>query len=196
MMQPHDADTAVDLEDFNENEPDQKEMAKDAKHQEIYRVFNLPHQEKVVKRYHCALQLTVQHNGWMYITTNCILFYSKFPTKETAYIVIDHINTVEKKKTAKVIPNAIKISTKKGKEYMFTAFISRDDAFDMIERQRVVVVEMKKKALELKEKQSVQANDAVVKHYHIFSKIEATEIVDSLSEFQEKDTKKGCCTII
>ena len=65
--------------------------------------------------YRCSLELKVAHNGWMYITTTQLLFDCSFP-KTKLQIALSSISSMEKKKTAKVIPNAIKFTLKDGKK--------------------------------------------------------------------------------
>lgn len=51
-------------------------------------------------------------NGKFIITTRYILFNGTFPKKVMKTILLLDITTVEKKKTAMVLPNALEIRTK------------------------------------------------------------------------------------
>jgi hypothetical protein len=50
----------------------------------------------------------------LYITSTQLCFYSTFPTKEIVQIDLTDIAILLKKKTAKLIPNAIELGTKGG----------------------------------------------------------------------------------
>ena len=77
----------------------------------------------------------------MYITTRCLCFYSNlFGMEKKLRIPFPHIVTIQKKKTALVIDNAIFVTTSRV-TYQFRSFWDRDECFQIleavIERSRV-----------------------------------------------------------
>jgi len=144
------------------------------------------------------VQRTLLHTGFMYITTTYVLFYGKFPKKEMIRIPLDDISSMEKKKTAKVINNALLIKTKSEKEWLFSGFLNRDEAMAAIEKQQGEVLKMKKKQVEDEEEKMVSSGDAMVKAYHKLSKgsTVAEEIQESLVQDKRGGSSSKCCTII
>lgn len=60
----------------------------------------------------CAVESTVLLHGRMYITNKFICFYSNlFGLEKKIRIPYSHIKNITKENTAKIIPNAIAIST-------------------------------------------------------------------------------------
>lgn len=69
-----------------------------------------------IEEYSCAIEKKILVQGTMYITKEHILFYSTvlLGKKVAKAIAFTDIATVEKKKTAFTIPNAIEIKLKSG----------------------------------------------------------------------------------
>jgi len=186
----------VTLEDLEVNEKEEPTSSndRDVKYQKLFRTFDLPPTEKMIKRYHCALQRKLQVNGHLYITTSFLLFYGNFPTKEQIKMQLDEITSLEKRKTSRILNNAISVKLSSGQEHWFSMLMKRDETFDLIERQRVEFEDWKKRNGEGSLRKKAEQSDAMLKNYNILKKIKATEIRDSLMEDQQK--KSTCCTIV
>lgn len=84
--------------------------------------------------YSCALQREILIQGRLYVTQNYLCFYANiFRWEKCISIKWKDVSAVVKGKTAKLIPNAIIISTESEKLF-FTTFASRDKAFMMLFR--------------------------------------------------------------
>ncbi|XP_071095705.1 protein Aster-B-like [Haliotis cracherodii] len=95
---------------------------------------DIPHEERLIVDYSCALQKDILVQGRMYITQNWICFYANIFRWETVLTIqCKEITAVTKEKTARVIPNAIAITTEREK-YFFTSFGARDKTFMMLFR--------------------------------------------------------------
>mmetsp|Transcript_22354 Transcript_22354/g.31162 ORF Transcript_22354/g.31162 Transcript_22354/m.31162 type:complete len:192 (-) Transcript_22354:51-626(-) len=160
--------------------------------QQIFSKFNLPAKEKYVKKFVCSL---LGGNGTLYITTNYILFHATFPNKIMKKIAIRDIDSVEKRKSAKVIPNAINIRTKDGQEYFFSAFVHRDAAMGHIQGQIIECEEADKRKSEHEVEIRTKRNDETVKQLQALNKIQATDFISDF-ETPEQPQKTGCCVII
>ncbi|XP_045071021.1 protein Aster-A isoform X2 [Coregonus clupeaformis] len=94
----------------------------------------LPDTERLIVDYSCALQKDILLQGRLYLSENWLCFYSNiFRWETTITILLKDVTTLTKEKTAKVIPNAIQISTDHDKHF-FTSFGARDRSYMMIFR--------------------------------------------------------------
>ncbi|XP_074508760.1 protein Aster-A isoform X4 [Sebastes fasciatus] len=94
----------------------------------------LPDTERLIVDYSCALQKDILLQGRLYLSENCLCFYSNiFRWETTITILLKDVTSMTKEKTAKLIPNAIQISTDNEKHF-FTSFGARDRSFMMIFR--------------------------------------------------------------
>ncbi|GFS26919.1 GRAM domain-containing protein 1B [Elysia marginata] len=94
----------------------------------------VPKEERLVVDYSCALQKDILVQGRMYISQNWICFYAKIFNWETNLMIpCKDITAITKEKTARVIPNAIQITTDKA-SYFFTSFGARDKTYMMLFR--------------------------------------------------------------
>uniref|UniRef100_A0AAY4B258 VASt domain-containing protein n=1 Tax=Denticeps clupeoides TaxID=299321 RepID=A0AAY4B258_9TELE len=94
----------------------------------------LPDTERLIVDYSCALQKDILLQGRLYLSENWLCFYSNiFRWETTITILLKDVTTLTKEKTAKLIPNAIQISTEHEKHF-FTSFGARDRSFMMIFR--------------------------------------------------------------
>jgi len=186
----------VTLEDLEVAEKDEPASTsdRDVKYQKLFRIFDLPPTEKMIKRYHCALQRKLQVNGHLYITTSFLLFDGNFPTKELIKMQLDDITSLEKRKTARILNNAISVKLSSGQEHWFSMLMKRDETYNLIETQRVEYEELKKRQAEGSLHKKAEQSDAMLKNYNILKKIKATEIRASLME--DKQKKSTCCTIV
>uniref|UniRef100_A0A3Q3WUR7 GRAM domain-containing protein n=1 Tax=Mola mola TaxID=94237 RepID=A0A3Q3WUR7_MOLML len=94
----------------------------------------LPDTERLIVDYSCALQKDILLQGRLYLSENWLCFYSNiFRWETTITILLKDVTSMTKEKTAKLIPNAIQISTDNEKHF-FTSFGARDRSFVMIFR--------------------------------------------------------------
>ncbi|KAG7469025.1 hypothetical protein MATL_G00124450 [Megalops atlanticus] len=94
----------------------------------------LPDSERLIVDYSCALQKDILLQGRLYLSENWLCFYSNiFRWETTITILLKDVTTLTKEKTAKLIPNAIQISTDHDKHF-FTSFGARDRSYMMIFR--------------------------------------------------------------
>jgi len=189
----------VELEDDPKDEDIGLDGPKDIKHNQIFHLFKLPLNEKYVTRFRCSYEKIVSHPGTIYLTTTKLLFYSKFPTEEMIRIDLVNITTLQKKKTAGILPNAVKITTRERGEYQFGNFVRRDHALNTIEKQIKTaeeVVAKRKEEERVKTFEKAAIDGILVNHMNIFSKGEA--ITAEITEDIEGETLRSgqCCCII
>eukprot|EP00005_Dracoamoeba_jomungandri_P004930 CAMPEP_0174254354 /NCGR_PEP_ID=MMETSP0439-20130205/3694_1 /TAXON_ID=0 /ORGANISM="Stereomyxa ramosa, Strain Chinc5" /LENGTH=953 /DNA_ID=CAMNT_0015335901 /DNA_START=16 /DNA_END=2877 /DNA_ORIENTATION=+ len=90
----------------------------------------LPTDEAVIEDYSCAYAADkILYHGRMYITTNYICFHSQIFKKTIKIVPFKEISDISKRNTALVIPNAIEIVTRTGKEHLFASFMHREQAY-------------------------------------------------------------------
>ncbi|XP_059633838.1 protein VASCULAR ASSOCIATED DEATH 1, chloroplastic isoform X3 [Cornus florida] len=100
--------------------------------EEYRQLFRLPPDEVLIQDFNCALQENFLLQGHMYLFVHSICFYSNLFGFETKKIISFHeITSVRRAKTAGIFPTAIEIIAG-GKKYFFTSFLSRDEAFKLI----------------------------------------------------------------
>ncbi|XP_076004584.1 protein Aster-A isoform X2 [Genypterus blacodes] len=94
----------------------------------------LPDTERLIVDYSCALQKDILLQGRLYLSENWLCFYSNiFRWETTITILLKDVTSLTKEKTAKLIPNAIQISTDNEKHF-FTSFGARDRSYMMVFR--------------------------------------------------------------
>ncbi|KAJ9119609.1 hypothetical protein QFC22_003318 [Naganishia vaughanmartiniae] len=88
--------------------------------------------------YGCALQKDILLQGRIYVSEHHLSFHANIfgwitnaSITFAVIIAFADVIAIEKKMTAFVIPNAISISTRQGKNYTFASFISRDSTYDV-----------------------------------------------------------------
>ncbi|PHT60272.1 hypothetical protein CQW23_02635 [Capsicum baccatum] len=102
------------------------------KSEEYRQLFRLPSDEVLVQDFNCALQESFLLQGHMYLFGHSICFYSNLFGFETKRIIPFHeITAVRRAKAAAIFPTAIEIVAG-GKKYFFTSFLSRDEAYKLI----------------------------------------------------------------
>lgn len=90
--------------------------------------------ERLVVDYSCALQRDILVHGRLYVSQNYLCFYANIFRWETCLSLRwKEVTAITKEKTARVIPNAISVSTVSEKHF-FTSFTTRDKAFLMLFR--------------------------------------------------------------
>ncbi|KAL5138117.1 Protein VASCULAR ASSOCIATED DEATH 1, chloroplastic [Glycine soja] len=86
----------------------------------------------LIEDFNCALQENLLIQGHMYLFVNFICFYSNIFGYETKKIIpFPEVTSVRRAKTAGLFPNAIEILAG-NKKYFFASFLSRDEAFRII----------------------------------------------------------------
>ncbi|XP_028808765.1 protein VASCULAR ASSOCIATED DEATH 1, chloroplastic isoform X2 [Neltuma alba] len=108
------------------------ESAEILKSEEYRQLFRLPPEEVLIEDFNCALQENILIQGHMYLFVHFICFYSNIFGFETKRVIpFDEVTSVRKAKTAGLFPNAIEIFAG-DKKYFFASFLSRDEAFNII----------------------------------------------------------------
>ncbi|XP_071055305.1 GRAM domain-containing protein 2A-like isoform X2 [Onthophagus taurus] len=103
--------------------------------------------EKVLNHYSCALLGDILLQGQLYITNNYFAFYSNvFGYVTKLLIPMLSVEKLTKEKTAKIIPNAVGITTAEDK-HVFGSLMSRDSTF----RYMITVWERARNAQQLLE---------------------------------------------
>ncbi|XP_018428355.1 PREDICTED: GRAM domain-containing protein 1C [Nanorana parkeri] len=98
--------------------------------EEFRKLFkDLPESEKLIVEYTCALQKDILLQGRLYLSESWICFHSNiFRWETTICLPLKDVTSMTKEKTARLIPNAIQISTE-GEKYFLTSFTARDRSF-------------------------------------------------------------------
>ncbi|KAE9603445.1 putative GRAM domain, VASt domain-containing protein [Lupinus albus] len=189
------AEDAVDRYDSCNSSPDlpreseiQLQSTDLLKSEEYRQLFHLPLEEVLIEDFNCALQENILIQGHMYLFVNFICFYSNIFGFETKRIIpLAEITGVRRAKTAGLFPNAIEIIAGSRKHF-FASFLSRDDAFKIINdgwlRQcngAAAITELQESISEL----SSQENGFIA-----IENVKSAEILDkeSLSSELSKDT--------
>lgn len=132
---PPDRRSSLDLPSSSSASPSRLSEAQNQlamKSEEYRQLFRLPSDELLVQDFNCALQESFLLQGHMYLFGHSICFYSNLFGFETKRIIPFHeITAVRRAKAAAIFPTAIEIVAG-GKKYFFTSFLSRDEAFKLI----------------------------------------------------------------
>ncbi|GLT51553.1 hypothetical protein SLA2020_249560 [Shorea laevis] len=100
--------------------------------EEYRQLFRLPPEELLVRDFNCAFQESILLQGHMYLFVHYICFYSNIFGFETKKIIaFNEITSVKRAKMAGIFHNAIEIFAG-GRKYFFASFLSRDEAFKLI----------------------------------------------------------------
>uniref|UniRef100_A0A803NYG2 VASt domain-containing protein n=1 Tax=Cannabis sativa TaxID=3483 RepID=A0A803NYG2_CANSA len=100
--------------------------------EEYRQLFRLPPEEVLIEDFNCAFQENILIQGHMYLFVHYICFYSNIFGYETKKMIPFHeVTSVRRAKTAGIFPNAIEIYAG-SKKYFFGSFLSRDEAFKLI----------------------------------------------------------------
>ncbi|KAL2098146.1 hypothetical protein ACEWY4_007353 [Coilia grayii] len=100
----------------------------------FHKIFSdIPEEEDLTHAFTCALQKEVLYHGKLYVSHEHICFYSSVLLKATKVIIeVASIQAVRKKNTAKLVPNALSITTNNGEKYMFVSLRNRDVCFRLL----------------------------------------------------------------
>ncbi|XP_050237615.1 protein VASCULAR ASSOCIATED DEATH 1, chloroplastic [Mercurialis annua] len=127
-----DSPARSDLSDSSQNPNRDLEIQLALRSEEYRQLFRLPADEVLVQDFNCAFQESILLQGHMYLFSSYICFYSNIFGFETKKIIpFAEISTVKRAKTAGIFPNAIEIFAGE-KKYFFASFLSRDEAFKLI----------------------------------------------------------------
>lgn len=92
-----------------------------------------PPSERVLNYFACALVSDILLQGTLYITPNFFAFYSKiFGHVSRLLIPVSQVASVQKERTAKIIPNAVGLHMVDGKSYVFGSLLSRDSTYKLM----------------------------------------------------------------
>ncbi|KAK1790816.1 hypothetical protein P4O66_014670, partial [Electrophorus voltai] len=81
----------------------------------------------------CALQKEVLYHGKMYVTQHHLCFHSSVLLKDTKVVIdVSTIQAIKKKNTARIVPNALSITTRDGQKYLFVSLRNRDTCFELL----------------------------------------------------------------
>ncbi|KAI3804248.1 hypothetical protein L1987_25648 [Smallanthus sonchifolius] len=122
----------VDSSDSSRKPSTQLEFQPSLRSEEYRQLFRLPPEEVLIQDFNCALQENFILQGHMYLFVHHICFYSNLFGFETKKIIsFEEITSVKRAKTAGIFPTAIELIASE-KKYFFTSFLSRDEAFKLI----------------------------------------------------------------
>ncbi|KAF4365458.1 hypothetical protein F8388_012823 [Cannabis sativa] len=103
--------------------------------EEYRQLFRLPPEEVLIEDFNCAFQENILIQGHMYLFVHYICFYSNIFgilwVMLQKMIPFHEVTSVRRAKTAGIFPNAIEIYAG-SKKYFFGSFLSRDEAFKLI----------------------------------------------------------------
>ncbi|KAI8640186.1 hypothetical protein BD408DRAFT_420268 [Parasitella parasitica] len=108
-------------------------LANEKRNDEFHALFkSVQEQDMLIQDYKCALQKDILLQGHFYVSEHHVCFKSNiFGWVTNLVINFSEITRIEKRMTAKIIPNGILIATNTS-THVFASFLSRDQAFDQI----------------------------------------------------------------
>ncbi|GAA5794882.1 hypothetical protein HPULCUR_000230 [Helicostylum pulchrum] len=108
-------------------------LAKDKRNEEFHALFkSVRENDLLIQDYKCALSKDILLQGHLFISEHHVCFKSNiFGWVTNLVINFDEITQVEKKMTARIIPNGITIETSTSK-HVFASFLLRDQAYDQM----------------------------------------------------------------
>ncbi|XP_072306943.1 protein Aster-C [Eucyclogobius newberryi] len=99
------------------------------KFEEFKKIFKeIPETEILIADYPCALQRDILLQGRLYLSENCLCFYSYVFRGTKITLNLKDIMTLTREKTARLIPNAIQACTSTEK-FFFTSFSGREKSY-------------------------------------------------------------------
>ncbi|XP_016312051.1 GRAM domain-containing protein 3 [Sinocyclocheilus anshuiensis] len=94
----------------------------------------VPETEDLEHVHTCALQKEVIYHGKMYLSSQHICFHSSVLLKDTKVMIhMSSVQSIKKKHTAKIVPNAIAVITTDGHKYLFVLFLNREACFKLLQ---------------------------------------------------------------
>ncbi|KAI1891216.1 hypothetical protein AGOR_G00141500 [Albula goreensis] len=97
--------------------------------EEFRRLFkDLPESEQLIVDYTCALQRDILLQGRLYLTENFLCFHSNVFRGTKIVVSWMDVKSMSREKTARLIPNAVQISTD-GEKFFFSSFSAREKSY-------------------------------------------------------------------
>ncbi|XP_029955482.1 protein Aster-C [Salarias fasciatus] len=93
----------------------------------------VPSSERLIVDYTCALQRDILLQGRLYLSENWVCFYSNVFRGTKIMLILGDVRAMTREKTARLIPNAIQISTE-AEKFFFTSFSAREKSYQGIFR--------------------------------------------------------------
>ncbi|XP_016103759.1 GRAM domain-containing protein 2-like isoform X2 [Sinocyclocheilus grahami] len=94
----------------------------------------VPETEDLEHVHTCALQKEVIYHGKMYLSSQHICFHSSVLLKDTKVMIhMSSVQSIKKKHTAKIVPNAIAVITTDGHKHLFVLFLNREACFKLLQ---------------------------------------------------------------
>lgn len=122
-----------DVTNFQSPKMTETQRVTESRSEEYRQLFHLPREEVLVRDFNCALQRNILLQGHMYLFLRYVCFYSNiFGYEKKKIIPLRDITCIQKAKTAGIFPNAIEIVAW-GKKLFFGSFLSRDEAYRLLE---------------------------------------------------------------
>ncbi|ORY96836.1 hypothetical protein BCR43DRAFT_290009 [Syncephalastrum racemosum] len=91
---------------------------------------DVPKDDTLLQVYTCALQREILLQGHLFVSQHHLCFKANiFGWVTTLTLKYSDIIGIEKRMTAKIIPNAIGLATRDGLKYTFASFLTRDNAY-------------------------------------------------------------------
>ncbi|XP_043119284.1 GRAM domain-containing protein 2B isoform X2 [Puntigrus tetrazona] len=82
----------------------------------------------------CGLQKEVIYLGKMYLSSHHICFHSSVLLKDTKVMIhTSRVQSIKKKHTAKIVPNAISVITTDTHKYLFVSVLNREACFRLLQ---------------------------------------------------------------
>ncbi|XP_042569831.1 GRAM domain-containing protein 2A-like isoform X2 [Cyprinus carpio] len=94
----------------------------------------IPETEDLEHVHSCGLQKEVIYHGKMYLSSQHICFHSSVLLKDTRVMInMSSVQSIKKKHTAKILPNAIAIITTDRHKYLFVSLLNREACFKLLQ---------------------------------------------------------------
>ncbi|ORY74070.1 hypothetical protein BCR35DRAFT_306864 [Leucosporidium creatinivorum] len=113
---------------------DQMDLDPSTSHAKFHSMFTgtIPEEEELIEDYRCALQRDILVQGRLFVTERHLAFRANIFGWETSLAIPwSEVTTIEKRMTAKVIPNAIEVSTLHSR-HIFASLLNRDAAYELL----------------------------------------------------------------
>mmetsp|Transcript_29345 Transcript_29345/g.47385 ORF Transcript_29345/g.47385 Transcript_29345/m.47385 type:complete len:269 (-) Transcript_29345:479-1285(-) len=112
---------------------------------EYKKMFNLASVDNLVAEYPCALQRSILLQGQLFVFSKHIGFKSTlFGVQTIESFALADVEAIHKRNTALFVPNAIELILNNKQSIMFTSFLKRDDAYNMIAKMWNVAKHLQK----------------------------------------------------
>ncbi|KAL0084909.1 GRAM domain-containing protein [Phycomyces blakesleeanus] len=93
---------------------------------------SVPSKDHLIDVYKCAIQKEILHQGHIYVSEHHVCFRSNiFGWETTLVMAFTEITDIQKRKTAKIIPNGLTISTSNA-NHVFASLLFRDQAYELM----------------------------------------------------------------